>query len=530
MNAAHKQFDDILTRFAAERTTVQSRANPHQRRALLAAILASSMAFIDSSALNVALPTLQAGLGATGAQLLWVVNAYLLMLAALILFGGALGDSVGRKRVFQSGIGVFLLASLGCGLAPSIELLIAARVLQGLGGALMIPSSLALISATFPASERGRAIGTWSSATTLVTIAGPVLGGVLAGAGLWRGIFLINLPLGLLALAALARLPADPPVSAAQPIDYPGAALASLGLAGVTYGSLAAPERGFASPLVLGALLGGLAALAAFVLVEMRSAHPMMPLGLFRSRTFSGTNLLTLFLYSALTISTFFLSLNLVNVQGYSQSLAGLAFTPFAVVLALFSRRAGALADRYGPRLPLIAGPALVGVSFVAFALVGITAGPAQYWWTFFPCVLLFGLGMAITIVPLTAAVMGAVSARAAGTASGVNNAISRIAGVLGLAIVGALALVLYAGALDRYGAALALDPAARQQLRQSAQLGAADLPPAIMAAQAGAARQVIRLAFADVFRIVMLACAGLAWLSAAMAAVFVRGPATALE
>ncbi|KPV48577.1 MFS transporter, partial [Kouleothrix aurantiaca] len=207
---------------------MQSRANPHQRRALLAAILASSMAFIDSSALNVALPALQAGLGATGAQLLWVVNAYLLMLAALILFGGALGDSVGRKRVFGAGIGVFLLASLGCGLAPTIELLIAARVLQGLGGALMIPSSLARISAMFPASGRGRAIGTWSSATTLVTIAGPVLGGVLAGAGLWRGIFLINLPLGLLALAALARLPADAPVSAAPPIDYPGAALAPL--------------------------------------------------------------------------------------------------------------------------------------------------------------------------------------------------------------------------------------------------------------------------------------------------------------
>ncbi|MFN8501541.1 MFS transporter [Kouleothrix sp.] len=442
------------------------------RWVLAAAILASSMAFIDSSALNVALPALQASLGASGAQLLWVVNAYLLMLAALILFGGALGDALGRKRVFMAGIGLFLLASLACGLAPSIAVLIGARLLQGLGGALMIPGSLALISASYPAERRGRAIGAWSSATTLVTIAGPILGGLLAQAGLWRGVFLINLPIGLAALAVLARFVPEGRSAAAGPIDYPGAALASLGLAGLTYGSIAAPDRGFTDALVLGTLLGGLAALAAFVAVEARSPHPMMPLHLFQSRTFSGTNLLTLFLYGALTVATFFLSLNLVNAQGYSQSLAGLAFTPFALTLALLARRAGALADRYGARGPLIAGPALVGLSFAAFALVGLTRGPSQYWSTFLRCVLLLGLGMAITVAPLTAAVMGAVSGRAAGTASGINNAISRVAGVLALAVVGALALSLYSGALARHAAALPLSPAARATLQRGAQLG----------------------------------------------------------
>ncbi len=331
-----------------------SSASPTTERWILfASILASSMAFIDGSALNVALPSLQADLQASGAQLLWIVNAYLLMLAALILVGGSLGDKLGRKKIFMLGIGLFLLASLACGLAPTIEIMIGARVVQGVGGALMIPGSLAIISASFGDDRRGRAIGTWSAATTLVTIAGPLLGGFLADAGLWRGIFLINIPLGVTALLVLFfKVPESHDEQAAPGIDYLGAGLASLGLAGLTYGFISAPRLGFGAPSVAGALLGGATALAAFVFVESRSNHPMMPLQLFRSRTFSGANLLTLFLYGALSVGMFFLSLNLVQAQNYSQSLAGLAFTPFAVLISVLSRLTGGLADRYGPRLP----------------------------------------------------------------------------------------------------------------------------------------------------------------------------------
>jgi EmrB/QacA subfamily drug resistance transporter len=495
------------------------------RWVLFATILASCMAFIDSSALNVALPALQAGLHASGAQLLWIVNAYLLMLAALILIGGSLGDKLGRKKIFMLGIGLFMLASLACGLAPTIELLIGARVAQGVGGALMIPGSLAIIGASFGDDRRGRAIGTWSATTTLVTIAGPMLGGFLADAGLWRGIFLINLPLGIAALLVLFfKVPESRDAQASSAIDYPGVVLASLGLAGLTYRFISAPRLGFADWRVYGTLLGGLVALVAFVIVEARSDHPMMPLQLFRSRTFSGANLLTLFLYGGLSGGTFFLTLNLVQAQGYRQSIAGFAFTPFAVLLATLSRLTGGLADRYGPRLPLIVGPALVGLAFLLFSFVGLTNGPASYWTTFFPAILVFGVGMAITVAPLTAAVMGALPAHFAGTASGVNNAVSRMAGVLTLAIVGAAALFVFARALETRTADLGLSGAARAELqRAAAQLGAATVPAEVAPAQADAVKLAIRQAFVDTYRVVMIVCATLAWLSAGMAALLLR-------
>ena len=503
-----------------------SASSSTERWILFASILASSMAFIDSSALNVALPSLQAELQASGAQLLWVVNAYMLMLAALILVGGSLGDKLGRKKIFMLGIGLFLLASLACGLVPTVAILIGARVVQGVGGALLIPGSLAIISASFGDERRGRAIGTWSAATTLVTIVGPVLGGFLADAGLWRGIFLINIPLGVVALVVLFfKVPESRNQQAAPEIDYVGAALASLGLAGLTYGFISVPRLGFGAPLVLGALLGGVIALVAFVVVEVRSRHPMMPLQLFRSRTFSGANLLTLFLYAGLSVGLFFLSLNLVQAQSYSQSLAGLAFTPFAVLIALLSRLTGGLADRYGPRLPLIVGPGLAGLGFLLFALVGLTAGPASYWTTFFPGIVIFGIGMAVTVAPLTTAVMGALPGHYAGTASGINNAVSRTAGVLAIAIVGALALFVFASALDARTATLGLPASVRAALQaDSARLGAARVPAGVTPAQSDAIRLAIRLAFVDAYRVVMLVCAGLAWLGAAMAAVFVRG------
>ena len=498
------------------------------RWVLASTILASAMAFIDSSALNVALPALQVGLQASGAQLLWVVNGYLLVLAALILVGGSLGDELGRKRVFMAGIGLFMLASLACGLAPTADFLIGARLAAGVGGALMIPGSLAIISSYFGAERRGQAIGTWSSATTMVTIAGPVLGGLLSNAGLWRGVFLINLPLGAVALTVLyLKVPESRDEESSGKIDYLGALLAMLGLAGLTYGFISAPAFGFGDPRVGGTLAGGVIALAAFVVVEARregSGRAMLPLSLFNSRTFSGTNLMTLFLYGALSVGGFFLSLNLVQAQGYSLAIAGLTFLPSALLLTTLSRWSGKLADRYGARLPLVVGPLLVGVAYGVMARVGVTHGPADYWTTYFPGIVLLGLGMGLTVAPLTTAVMGSVATHHSGTASGVNNAVARTAGVLAIAMVGAVALFAFATALQERTAALNLPTEARTALQAEAgRLGGAEVPAQVATEDAGATKLAIKLAFVDAFRVVMAICAGLAWLSAGMAALLVE-------
>lgn len=492
---------------------------------LAATILASSMAFIDGSALNVALPAIQAGLNASGALLLWIVNGYLLMLAALILVGGSLGDELGRKRIFMLGTAVFVFGSVLCGLTPNIEFLIAARVVQGIGGALMIPGSLAMISAFFPSGERGKAFGTWSAVTTIAVLAGPVLGGVLSDAGLWRGVFLINLPIGIVTLVLLyLKVPESRGEQATGQIDWLGALLATVSLAGLTYGFMSAPDRGFGAVDVAGTLAVGVLALVAFIVVEMKSAHPMMPLGLFKSRTFSGTNLLTLFLYGALNVGPLFLSLNLVQAQGYSLAIAGLAFIPFAIILTLMSRWAGGLIDRYGARLPLVVGPAVAGFGYLLMSFAGLTAGASQYWTTFFPGVVVLGIGMGITVAPLTTAVMNAVETDLAGTASGINNAVARTAGVLAIAVVGAIALILFANALQAHTAGIAMPDAARQVLAgEAAQLGAAAVPPNMPPESAGAVSNGIKQAFVDTFNVVMWICAALSWVAAAMAGVLVE-------
>ncbi|GAB1544473.1 MFS transporter [Scytonema sp. NUACC21] len=492
---------------------------------LLSTILASSMAFIDASALNVALPALQENLGASGIQLLWIVNSYLLMLAALILVGGSLGDKLGRKKVFAIGICLFILASVACGFSPTTKFLISARILQGIGGAMMIPGSLAIITAYFQPEHRGSAIGTWSAATTIVTVAGPVLGGLLADAGYWRGVFLINVPIGTIALLILClKVPESRNEEASVKIDYPGAILATLGLAGLTYGFISLYDFGFGNPRIYLTLISGAIALVSYAIVEARSAHPMMPLSLFKSRTFSGTNLLTLFLYGALSVGTFFLCLNLVQAQGYSQSIAGLADMPFALLLSGLSPWAGQLADRYGSRLPLIVGPSLAGLGFLLMAFVGLTHGASEYWTTFFPGILVFGLGMAITVAPLTNAVMGSVTAQYAGTASGINNAVSRTAGVLAIAIIGSIALSTFAGALQEHTAYIHLSKAARLLLQsQARQLGHISPIVGLAPENMDAVETAVKLALVDTFRLVMIICAGLAWLSAAMAALLVE-------
>jgi EmrB/QacA subfamily drug resistance transporter len=492
---------------------------------LMATILASSMAFIDGTALNVTLPALQNSLQASGADLLWILNGYLLMLASLILVGGSLGDRFGRKKVFTAGIAMFILASLGCGISPSINWMVALRVLQGIGGALMIPGSLAILTASIAPNRRGRAIGIWSAATTLVTVIGPLLGGALADLGLWRGVFLINLPLGILAIVVLYfKVPESRNQTATGGVDTVGATLITVGLAGITYGFISAPDLGFGNWQVYGTLLIGALGVLGFLLVEARRMNPMMPLLLFKSRTFSGANLLTLFLYAGLSVGFFFLALNLIQVQGYSKTQAGLATLPFALLLTALSRWAGGFMDRNGPRIPLVAGPVLAGAGFFYMAFAGLTHGPAAYWVSFMPGIALFGVGMGLTVAPLSTSVMGSVASHYSGVASGINNAVSRTAGVLAIAIVGSVALIAFSGDLSQRTSSLSLSTQAHQALMAEAgKLGAASAPAEAGPRNALAITSSIKQSFADTFRIVMFICAGLAWTSAAAAAFLIE-------
>lgn len=417
---------------------------PIGRWTLISTILASSMAFIDSTALNVILPSLQRDLGATGSDLFWVLNAYLLMLAALIIVGGSLGDKLGRVKVFKFGILIFTVGSILCGVAPNIELLIGFRMVQGVGGALMIPGSLSIISAVFSKAEKGKAIGSWSAATTIVTVCGPVLGGALADIGLWRFIFFINVPFGLISIFILHFKVPESREPGASRIDWRGATLLVVSLSLITFGFLEMPELGSSHPLVLSSLLAGSILMGVFIWAETRVEQPMVPLRLFNNKTFSGVNLLSFFLYAGLGAIMLFMSLNIIQVQGYSQFQAGLTFLPFSFVMILLARKMGTLSDKYGARRFLILGPTLTGIGMLWLSFIGITAGPSEYWTTFFPPFVLFSLGMSITVVPLTTAVMSCVDSSQSGIASDINNSVTRISGTFMNAILGAVAVLLF--------------------------------------------------------------------------------------
>lgn len=489
---------------------------------LVATILASSMAFIDGTALNVALPALQAELHADGAQLLWIVNAYLLVLAALILLGGSLGDHYGRKRIFGLGIMIFTLASLACGLAPTINFLLVMRVIQGAGGALMVPGSLAIITAVFRQERRGQAIGLWSAFSTLTTIMGPAIGGVLAGAGLWRFVFFINLPLAVIALFALTRVPESRDEEAPRQLDIPGVALIAAGLGLVTFGAIQLGASARTSGQTIGAIVAivaGIVALVAFVYVEWHSTHPMVRLDLFRSRVFTGTNVMCVFLYGALSGATFFLPLNLIQIQGYSATLAGLTFLPFSLILVVLSPIMGRLVDRLGPRIPLTVGPLIVALGFMVLALPGVTSGPSSYWYTFFPGSILLGLGMGVTVTPLTTAVMGSVASSHAGVASGVNNAVTRASQVLALAVLGAIALFVFTSALEAQAQNLPISAQQRQELVQGAgKLGGTPIPPGLDQNAQQQTQDAIDQSFVQMFRLITLIAAGMALLAGALA------------
>lgn len=487
---------------------------------LAATILGSSMAFIDSTVVNVALPALQATLHATVVGVQWVVESYGLFLGALILVGGSLGDLFGRRLIFLIGVGLFAAASIACGLASNIQQLVVARSVQGVGAAFLVPGSLSIISASFDEKTRGRAIGTWSGFTAITTAVGPVLGGWLIQHASWRWAFFINVPIAAAVIAiSLHRIP-ETRNSSAGHVDWLGALVATVGLGGVVYGLIESISLGWGHPLVFGSLIAGLACLIGFTFVEVRVSSPMVPLTLFASHSFSGANLLTLFLYAAFGIFFFLFPMNLIQVQGYSTTATGAAALPLIVLIFILSRWSGGLVARYGPKAPLVIGPLIVATGFFLFVVpdVGVS-----YWKAFFPAFVVLGFGMAISVAPLTTVVMSSVGQDRAGTASGINNAVARVAGVLAVAILGIVMVKLFSYNLNRGLTGGPLPPGILQYVRSNEiKLAGLDLPSGLDANTAARIRVSISHAFVFGFRTVMLICGGLSVASAAVASLMV--------
>ncbi|GCE13802.1 MFS transporter [Tengunoibacter tsumagoiensis] len=491
---------------------------------LLATILGSSMAFIDSNVVNVALPRLQVDLAASVANVQWVVEAYALFLGSLLLVGGALGDRFGRKRIFALGILLFALASIACGFAQTIGQLITARAVQGIGGALLTPGSLAIIRASFDESRRGRAIGLWSGFSSITSALGPVIGGWLVQYASWRWVFFINIPLAALVLIIIyLRVPESRNEQATHRLDSAGALLVTLGLGSLVFGLIEANTHGLFDPMIVLYLGIGLLACCAFLYVEYRSPAAMLPLHLFRSRTFAGTNLLTLFLYAALGAALFFLPFNLISVQHYPPTAAGASLLPFTLLMFSLSRWSGGLVTRYGSRLPLVVGPLIVAVGYLLMALPG-TEG--SYWTTFFPAIVVLGLGMSITVAPLTTTVMGAVEDSYAGAASGVNNAVARVAGLLAIAIFGIVVQSVFDQVLTQQLQHLPLSADLTHLIElERTKLVGIELPHTITPALKQQLEQRIAGSFVSSFRVVMLCSAFLALISSLCAWLTVPGP-----
>jgi EmrB/QacA subfamily drug resistance transporter len=493
---------------------------------LAAAILGSSITFIDGTVVNVVLPVLQSELHASVGEAQWVVESYALTLAALILLGGSLGDRLGRRRVFAAGVLLFALSSVWCGLAPGMTQLILARGAQGVGAALLVPGSLALISASFAKERRGKAIGTWSGFTAIAAGLGPVLGGWLVETFSWRWVFFINIPLASAVLLILKwRIPESRDERASGRVDWRGATLATIGLGGIVFSLIESNTRGITAPLVMASFSMGVAALLAFVFAETRHEEPMLPLGVFHSPTFAGANLLTLLLYAALGGLLFFLPFNLIQVQGYAATAAGAALLPFVLTMSMLSRWAGGLVERHGSKLPLVVGPVIAAAGFLLFALPGAAAG--SYWTSFFPAVMVMSVGMTMSVAPLTTTVMGAVEPRHAGVASGINNAVSRTAAVLAVAVFGVLMLNAFRSNLAASLDAMPISAEARAELiRNSSAFVDLEVPDGLDDHAQAAIRQAIRESFVAGFHLIAYMAAGLAATSALASWLLIEGKA----
>ena len=484
------------------------------------------MAFIDGTVVNVALPALQTNLNATAADVQWVIESYALLLSALLLVGGSLGDHYGRRHVFLLGVVIFAVASGLCGLAGDIRQLIAARAVQGFGAALLVPGSLAIISNSFSQQERGRAIGVWSGFSAITTGIGPVLGGWLIEHVSWRAVFFINLPLALVVILISLRHVAENSDRERSRVDWFGAVLAALGLGALVYGLIESSQVGFNDRSVIMALAAGVVVLILFFFVESRLPQPMLPLTLFRSRTFAGTNLLTFLLYAALGGTLFFLPLNLIQVQHYSPTAAGAVLLPFILIMSFLSRWSGGLVTRYGPKLPLVVGPVITAVGYLLFLLPGIAG---NYWTNFFPPVVVLGLGMAITVAPLTTTVMNSIEQNRAGIASGVNNAVARTASLIAIAVFGVVMLHMFKTGLDHRLSSANLPASAAQSLQtQSIKLAAIDIPENVNPGTQQLIRRAIDESFVSGFRWVMVIGAALAGASAVTALFWIGGTTTA--
>ena len=499
---------------------------------LIATILGSSMAFIDGTVVNVALPALQSNFHATVADVQWVVESYGLLLAALILVGGSLGDLFGRRLIFLLGVGLFVLSSAGCGIAHSIEQLILARSVQGVGAALLVPGSLAIISASFDEKSRGQAIGTWSGFTAITTALGPVLGGWLIQHSSWRWVFFINAPLAAVVIVITLRHVAESHDSIRERVDWSGALAAALGLGSLVNGFIESESEGWRHPSVLLSLTIGCLFLCFFIWIEARKRSPMVPLALFRSATFSGANLLTLFLYGAIGIFFFLFPLNLIQVQKYSATATGTALLPLILLIFFLSGWSGGLVVRYGSRLPLMIGPLVAALGFSLFAF---PSEGGNYWTSFLPAVIVLGLGMVITVAPLTTVIMNSIPQDRAGTASGINNAVARVAGVLAIAVFGIVMVKIFGWQLNRSLGRYSL-PAQMLQEIQSHEIDLAAMkPPTGLDPNIRAVvMRSIESAFIYGFRIVMLLCTALSLASALVAWLMIpknpRGPSDAAQ
>jgi EmrB/QacA subfamily drug resistance transporter len=491
---------------------------------LIACIMGSTVVTVDTTVVNVALPAIEAELGGGLAGQQWTANAYLLTLSSLILVGGSFGDLFGERRVFLAGVAGFGVTSVLCAVAPTIEVLIAARALQGVSGALLTPTALAVIVATFPGPERGRAVGQWTAWGGIGMILGPVVGGQLIDTGSWRLVFAINVPLVLVTLAlvvyAIPRA-ADRPVGAR--IDVLGAGLCALGLAGATFALIQQPVLGWSHPGIVGPLVGGAAVFLLFLVYESRARHPMLPLGLFRRRNFAVGNLETFVMYGGLSMLFFFLTLFLQQVAGWSALAAGSAALPVTAVMFLLSARFGALADRLGPRLFMGGGPLVIALGFAALIRLDADVGYVR---ELLPAMLVFGVGLSMTVAPLTSTVLAGADAHNAGIASAVNNAIARVAGLLATAALGALVAAQFGTALDQRLAGRSLSAAAREAVQESrarplARVDPRSLPPA--------ERRVVAEAVEDAsigaFRMAMGVGALLVALGGVLGAIGIRDP-----